>query len=335
MTKPTLSVIATTFAVALLAGCGGGGNSSSPDLNPNPTPTPSAEDSSMVTAIETPTYATGSEESAAFNLLNRERVRCGFGSLKQNAQLDQAARWHADWMLQNSTYAHYQFSPSTNFTGITPADRASAAGYVTTFGVDEGAAFGVTGSKLGRGEKGVRELLAGVYHAISALRPMKDIGISVREPADVGRTSVIVPTEIVYSTQTGYQQLASDNVVTYPCEGSTGTEYGLFDEEPNPVPGRNLSTQPLGQPIIVMVRVGQTLVINSASMVRVSDGQSVQLRSPVTGSSDPNGQLANTPYIGYVLPDAALDPNTQYRVSVTGTNNGANFEKVFTFSTGS
>ncbi len=335
MTKRTLSVIATTLAITLLAGCGGGGDAPS-NTEPTPNPTPAAEDSSIAEAIQTPTYSTSSEEYAAFQLLNRERVRCGFGSLAQNTQLDQAARGHVDWMLLNSVYSHYQSSSyPLGFTGTTPTDRAALAGYTTSYGVGEGIAFGDNGSKLGRGEVGVRELLAGVYHAIGVLQPMKEVGISVREPADVGRTTVIVPTEIVISSRSGYQLLPTDTVATYPCEGTSNARNNLGLEEPNPVPGRNLSTQPLGPSITVMVRRGNNLTLTDASMHRVSDNQVVTLRSPVTEANDPHGQLNGLAHIGYVLPDGPLDANTQYRVSVRGTNNGVAFQRVFTFTTGS
>lgn len=336
MTKRTLSAVAAASALALLAACGGGGDETAA-ATPGDTTIPStpADDSSMVEAILTPSYAASSEEYAAYRLLNNERVRCGFGSLRQNAQLDQAAQAHADWMILNNLYSHYESaSYPSGFTGVYPADRASAAGYSTTYAVGEGIAFGSNGTKIGRGEAGVRELLAGVYHAIGVLQPMKDIGISVREPADVGASTVIVPTEIVTGTKDGYQLLAADAVVTYPCDGTAGVDYALEDEEPNPVPGRNLSTQPLGHPVTVMARYGQVLVINTASMHRVSDGAEVVLRAPVTGDSDPNGRLANAPQIGYVLPDAPLQPQTSYRVSISGTNNGAAFQKTFTFTTG-
>jgi hypothetical protein len=289
----------------------------------------------MVSGIITPSYAAGSEELAAFNRLNNERGSCGFGTLKQDTRLDQAARAHADWMLQNNVYSHTESASYPNgFTGINPWDRTAFAGYPTTYYTSELISFGSNETKVGRGNKGVRELLAGVYHAIGSLRPMKDVGISVRAPADVGASTVLVPTEIVTGTTDGYQMLASDEVVTYPCQGTTGTEYQLTDEDPNPVPGRNLGTTPLGQPIIVMARLGQTLSLTAASMQRVSDGQAVVMRSPVTGAADPNGRLANDPQIGYVLPDAPLQPNTSYRVTISGTNNGAAFQKTFTFTTG-
>lgn len=331
MTKRILTAVAFASSLAILSACGGGSDTAAVSPVDTTPPTTPADDSSMVSGIAAPSYAATSEEYAAYSLLNRERERCGFGTLKQSSELDSAARAHADWMILNNLHSHYESASYPNgFTGVYPADRASAAGYSTTYAVGEGIAFGSNGTKIGRGEAGVRELLAGVYHAIGVLQPMKDIGISVRAPADVGVSTVIVPTEIVTSTTDGYQMLPSDEVVTYPCEGTTGTEYQLTDEDPNPVPGRNLGTSPLGQPIIVMARLGQTLSLTAASMQRVSDGQSVVLRSPVTGAADPNGQLANAPQIGYILPESPLQPNTAYRVMISGTNNGGAFQKTFT-----
>lgn len=325
-------VLSVLVLASLMSACGGGSDESPAPVEPEPITSPAA--SSMVTTVTTPSYAGLSEELAAFNLLNAERLRCGFGSLKQNTQLDQAARAHADWMITNRITSHYESSAYPNgFTGYAPSDRAAFAGYVTSYGVGEGLAFGIQGNKDGRGAAGVRELLAGVYHAIGALRPAKDVGISVRQGSDIGQTTMLVPTAIVTGTQDGYQALAAGSVVTYPCDGTTNVKPDLGLEDPNPVPGRNLATRPLGPAITVMVRVGNTLSLSSATMQRVLDGQEVVLRAPVTGSADPNGQLTYDPHIGYVIPDVPLASNTAYRVTIRGTNNGTPFERVLTFST--
>lgn len=322
--------LAMISVVALLAACGGGGTDTT---GTQPTAPPPAV-SSMVTTVTAPTYIAGSEELAAFNRLNAERLRCGFGALQQDSRLDLAALAHADWMLRNNVYSHTESATYPNgFTGINPWDRAMAAGYPSST-VGELITFGDTGSKVGRGDRGVRELLAVTYHAIGALRPMKDVGISVRTPADVGASTVIVPTEFVTGATGGLQLLASDAVVSYPCEGTTDVDTQHGWENPNPVPGRNLQTEPLGHPVVIMVRQGQTLVLSSVSMQRVSDGQSVTMRAPVTGAADPNGRLVNDPHIGYAIPDVPLQLNTAYRVIVRGSNSGSFFERVFVFSTG-
>lgn len=330
MKKPR-RVIAAASMLAMLYACGGGGGEETGATPSDPAPA----DSSINSQVPSSSYAAGSEELAAFNLLNAERIRCGFGALQQNAQLDQAALAHADWMLINNIYAHEESATYPNgFTGVHSSDRATAAGYAWMDTV-EVIAFGDNGSKAGRGAKGVRELLSGVYHAPGALLPMKDVGISVREPADVGVSTVIVPTEILAGTTNDHQLLSPSEIATYPCNGTSGTEYQLTAESPNPVPGRNLSTAPLGHTITVMVRHGQTLSLTSAQMQRVADGAAVVLRAPVTGDADPNGMLASLPHVGYVIPDGPLQPNTSYQVTVAGTNNGTPFQRTFVFTTGS
>ena len=62
---------------ATLAACGGGGGDA-PAPTPAPAPAP-ATLADVVTSVPTPTYAAGSEALAAFNTLNAERSRCGFG----------------------------------------------------------------------------------------------------------------------------------------------------------------------------------------------------------------------------------------------------------------
>jgi hypothetical protein len=72
------------------------------------------------------------------------------------------------------------------------------------------------------------------------------------------------------------------------------------------------------------VRFGNTLVISNATMTRVSTDENVTLRAPVKyGAND-----------GYIVADTPMLPNTPYKVTITGTNNGAGFTTSFTFTTG-
>ncbi len=130
------------------------------------------------------------------------------------------------------------------------------------------------------------------------------------------------------------QYQASSEVLTYPCQGTSGVNYQLRGEDPNPVPGRNLATNPLGHPIIIKARTGNSLQIASVTMTVVGTGANVVLRSASqTKADDITGKfLANE---GYVIPDVPLTPNTTYRVSIVGTNAQVPFSKVFQFSTGS
>ena len=87
----------------------------------------------------------------------------------------------------------------------------------------------------------------------------------------------------------GPQLLGSSDVKTYPCDCATGINRQLTNETPNPVPGRDLKTSPLGSIVYVAVREGILLGITRAVMARATTGQAVVLRTPVTTANDPYG----------------------------------------------
>lgn len=334
MLNQKFSVVAVAVLASLLTACGGGGSdgnqSGGGDLPPPPPPPPVIE-ADMVTSVPAPTYASGSEELAAFNYLNAERVRCGFGALKQDASLDKAARAHADWMIFNRTYGHSETPDKPNFfTGVTPADRMAAAGYSGSG--NEIIGFGIYADKTGRGVRDVKELLATPYHGFGGLNPARDVGISVRSPLDFGMTGEITATLMKLGTSTTTQTLGTSDVVTYPCNGTSGVDYKMGPEIPSPVPGRNLSAQPLGHAINVMVRVGNRLEIDSAQLVQISTATPIPLRAPVTFANDVHRMYPQ--WAGYVIPDVALSPDTEYEVLINGKNEGAAFSVRFRFATG-
>ena len=317
-------------ALAALASCGGGGGD----------PAPSTPQAAAVSAFPV-TYAAGSEDLAAFNLLNLEREHCGFGNLTQNAQLDAAARAHADYQIFNNLISHVEVAGNPNgFTGVLPSDRIAAAGYAGAGAVtDEIAGFIGTTQKTGLGEQALRNLLNAPYHLQGLMSGFRDVGLSVRSGLDTGTGSatVILQIDAAFKKSVGPQLLAATAVHTYPCEGTSGVNRRLTNEEPNPVPGRNLSTTPLGSSIYVAVRVGNVLNISSASMIQIGTGQSVTLRAPITAANDPYGPCAAgcfQPHQAYVVADAPLLASTPYQVSINGTNNGIAFTRSFTFTTG-
>lgn len=344
------SYLLSVIVLAALTACGGGGGGTTVVNTPAPAPAPAPGPGpttpltgTLVTSVTAPAYAAVSEELAAFNLLNAERGQCGFGLLAQNTLLDTSAKNHADWMLINNYVGHIEDGAAApqGFTGITPPDRTTAAGYsAAAANVSETLAedVGIT-SIVGYGASSVRGLLSAPYHLMGMMAPYKDVGVSIRSRDSV---TSLVPNGLSraaafnYGVATGndYQLADSSAVSTYPCAGVTGVNYRLRGEAPNPVPGRDLAANPLGHPILVMARKGQTLVITSASMVDMSTGLNVALRPPVMASNDSNFGV-NDGYMGYVIPDAALTQNTSYQATVNGTNNGVAFSRTFTFSTGS
>ncbi|BDT74076.1 hypothetical protein os4_36290 (plasmid) [Comamonadaceae bacterium OS-4] len=296
--------------------------------------------SSIVTAAApAPSYGAGSEELQAFNLLNAERTQCGFGTINQNAYVDAAAIAHANWMLVNWVYSHFedQSAYPTGFTGTNGGDRIRFQGY-TDFGgyADNISIVQSTSSKAGRGVISLRTLMSAPFHARTLLDGYRDFGVGIRSNTDTGTVNrgVFAQYNLAYTNGQGMQYQASSEVLTYPCQGTSGVNYRLTGEDPNPVPGRNLATNPLGHPIIIKARAGNSLQISSATMTVVGTGANVALRGAAqTKADDTTGKFLENE--AYVIPDGPLAPNTTYRVLISGTNAQVPFSKDFQFSTGS
>jgi uncharacterized protein YkwD len=329
----------TIFLVSALSACGGGGAGSSDSSTTNPTPSPSGPavnlGSTLVGSVPAPSYAPNSEALSAFNLVNAERAHCGFGILAQNAQLDRAAAAHTQYELLNHIFVtHEEIAANPGFTGADPGARGKAQGY--TGGVGEVAAASTVMPGANSGESLIRLWLSAPYHESGLLNNYRDLGISVLADSDNTRRGII---DLGVAANALPQMMASADIITYPCDGSTGVNRQLRGESPSPVPGRVLGIRPIGTPVLIRVRSGNTLVVTSASMVKISGGQVIALRPAIGSSNDPNGINGVSPYLdistAYIAPDAALEPNAQYQMGVNGTNNGVPFSRNFTFTTGS
>lgn len=355
MTTNRVSLTLTAISAAvILTACGGGGSDSSPSTaaaTPAPLTCPTGQTpdgtgkSCVVTFVAsnldtaTYTFAGDSSSGRAFNDLNTARSQCGFGSLKQNALLDKAARSHADYLNTDASPSlglalHNEIVGKPFFTGVTPEARVSAAGY-SRLSASEGILGFMAKKWFDLNQVGMKDLLAAPYHQVDALRGWKEVGVSVRDAADAGinnqKSAYLV---LNYATPFGStdQLLSSTDVQTYPCQGVTGTAYELTGEYPSVQPGRDYQKNPVGQGIAVMVRDGQELKITTASVKESATGAPVPLQTTLTSYSDVNGHIQKNEAV--VIPDVALKPNTTYLVEISGTNSGQSFAKTFTFTTG-
>jgi Cysteine-rich secretory protein family len=327
-----------------LTACGGGGSGGSTPSAPatsavvsNPSVVPLSVD--IVTTAPPSPSTCGVEELAAFNRFNGHRAQCGFGYLAQNAALDASAANHLNWMVANNTVSHSEVSGTTGYTGSTSQARMIAAGYSSGTQFGEVLTGGTGIAKTGFGVKGARILLAAPYHLAGLMASHRDIGISLKSGgnlasgADItsaGSSSVTWLVANMAASSTNLPQLQSSNeVLTYPCQGITDTDYEVRAESPNPVPGRDLSTQPIGHPIFVQALKGRSLVISSVTVTGPTG--TVSLLPTMTSSNDPNAVLGSHQAI--VIPSAPLSANSSYIVAVSGTQGGSSFNKSFVFTT--
>ena len=347
--KTTRHALISLIAIASLAACGGGGGGA-PAPGPvaaipapvPPAPVP-AQVASIVTSVAKSTYAAGSEEESAFDLLNRERSHCGFGLLAQDTKLDQSAGSHAKFTVENGvfTYGHTEAPGLPFFTGVTETDRAKAAGYTGSVSAVLATGFNKIGNIRAATE--VRGLLAAPYHLIGMMDAYADVGVGYATKAAPANTfdptnwhHESVATNITLGARAGVNGLDPALVYTYPCAGSTGVAHALPNEIPSPIP-LNLTQNHLlyGTPIAIMVRTGKKLKVTGVTLAPAAGGAPVAM-TVIDQVNDPQkGALYIAPAsVTYALSMSPLLPLTAYTSTATGTSDGVAFTKTFTFTTG-
>ncbi len=338
------SIVSMAAASALLYACGGGVDD---------TPTVSAGVLPIQTAAVPGSYLTAGLGDA-LDFLNRERLRCGLGVLKQNAMLDEAAKNHALYVSSRSNFGdpHWETPGEPGFTGITPTDRAQALGYAAPSGevLEVGVLpwmerDGVHGSYLTMEDfptHAIRSDLAAPYHAMALISSAVDVGLALegRNETVNGYQTVIMSffATLGRGDSTLGQVPNEPTVRTFPCEGTEGLQPALFGEwlPTGPLfPDRHPNTHPTGHPIYVVGEHGTQLTIDSAVITRVSNGGNVPVYEIRTQGTDTvHGSLYREPWVGFIFPDVPFVPFQSYRVRVEGKSDAKPFVKEFTFTSG-
>jgi len=288
-----------------LSGCGGGSDNSSSTTSP------------PVVAQGT-TYPAGSPQALAFTTTNAERDHCGFGTLAQSMLLDQSATAHMNYMVTNNVVSHTEDPSKPGFTGVSPANRAAAAGYVNA-AIGEVISFPITVS--GNTADAVRRLFAAPYHGQLMLDSARDVGIGTAQFQGVAGLTM----DFGFPLSITRPVLAS--VLTYPCDGTSGVLAFNTNETPSPFPNQQNPTW--GQPIIV--HGASDLQVTAASITGPQGAVPIQVIYGDGQTTDPQGLINNGWAAVMPVPLAA---NTQYAVSVNWTTRGQSGNRNFNFSTG-
>lgn len=295
------------FVLAALAACGGGGGGSTTTVAGGGTNT-------------TPAVPVTYDDAISF--LNVFRVSSGFNSLTKSTELEISATRHNDYLstVDLVDFLSHDEDPSrTGFTGVTPKDRAVAAGYPLTSQVGEGLTTGKVNSTP---VDHVKSLLSVPYHSIVLLGLVKEIGMS---------SKVVGSTKSYFTVDVGYRQFSdefpADSVRVFPCGGVSDVPYkSLGNESPAPIPGRNIGTDPIGLPIIVMSRRSNSLSVISQVISRKDTGEIVPVVKILDLNSNPTSSVA-------ILPDKPLAPGVQYDSKITVLNNGKTSTITCSFTT--
>lgn len=365
----TSALAAITLSLTACGG-GGGGSTATTTTTPvvNPTPTvadtqPPVANTTTPTVTTTPTTSTLTPETAAFDSLNSKRTACGFGALTLNNSLSIAAINHANYLSSVASsnsrpFASHNEVSETDYTntgiinpyysGKSVTERLNP----TTLGTsaiktayDAAVAgenisvstYGTTDSthqidKVATAQDMLTGLLAAPYHIRTLVLPQfKEVGISYREAKWLTSPYYYTQSvlELVSATPATIGYGTNTQLLNYPCDNVVTAEK-LTHEEPNPIPNRDLKTQPIGQPIYVLAPTGKTIA--SASAAITSNGASVGYIHTLTAANDPHKLLNSNEAI--FIPDQPLALNTVYNVTYYVTySDGTKDTRTFSFKT--
>jgi hypothetical protein len=357
--RSSYQLLCINFLSCALVACGGGSGETSSSTTIMPTP-------STQTLQTNPTadYHQDSVGRLAFNLMNSQRSQCNFGTLNQHAALDLAALSHAKYLVFNGlSDFHTEVLGKPLFTGATPQEQIAHAGYsaqpdalsaqlvtITTSVPSDIDALQFAAWRMSQAEQSVRSLLSAPYHLSGMMLGARDMGVAQVLSNDVLNAPVnrlAFNLFLASASGAGIQQAPDTQVSSYPCAGVTGTQTGLFNESPNPIPNAagssNLSA---GQPVLIHAPLGQTLTVQDFSMTDPNGLTPVEAAlltqdhpqyNPNNLPANSNAQLASNEAI--ILPLAPLAANTIYHVVVNGTRkvgsaNAVVFKLDFHFTTG-
>lgn len=234
--------------------------------------------------------------AAANQEFNLARSRCGLNTLSTDAELQKIALGHANYIKYVFSHsqpisfnAHYQneiadiaaVTSKNNpyYSGLDIKNRLFNANYANAnYGFTENVAQNIyyhSAGELVSAETAsismAKSLLAAPYHLKTIMLPSsKVVGTAVVAYKPYNKEVRTNQGYALVSNAVATAKTASANyngILTYPCQGVTGTATALYNETPDPVKhtGRNLSTDPIGQPIYITVPAANRVKITNIS----------------------------------------------------------------------
>lgn len=232
----------------------------------------------------------------ASNTISLQRMACGLGGVSEDAELTSLALKHAQYLAyvaerknvyglpahSESGFVGFEDVTGTNnpfFSGVNVTDRVKAVNYKDLkYDVGENISESIFYSPAGtapkptiRAEEMVKGLLAAPYHMQTLLSAnYTGTGSAMVSYVPFGKDSKehlgYKFVNVSSGSKVNIPEIAG--VFTYPCDGVTGTVTGLYNESPNPVAGtgRNLATDPIGQPIYVFVPSAEEIKVSNVKI---------------------------------------------------------------------
>ncbi|TFW09276.1 CAP domain-containing protein [Oxalobacteraceae bacterium OM1] len=313
-------ILPATLLSLLLAACGGSGDSNAPATSATPAATTQQPVSSQpaAAAASGAPVATGETATDGLNWFNYRRQQVGIATFVRNSTIDIAAQGHSNYQKLNNTITHTQTAGNAGFTGVTPGNRISAAGYNGGLSA-YGEVISSTSSTSGFGA--AEDLVTAIYHRFVILEPVFRLAGTGSATSSGGTT--YFTTDFIATNLSG--GLGNGKFVVYPVAGQAGVSRSFFsdNEVPDPVPGKN----EVGYPVSVHADITSTVNVGTFT-IQPRGGSPLQtkLLSHSTDIETPASAAA-------LIPLNPLSSNTTYDVSFTGTVDGVAVSRNWSFST--
>ncbi len=308
------TIAAGVMAALALAACGGGGGGDDNGGGSTFVPQP-------VGAVPQDAAAPTLTNNIALdgrNWINYRRAQLGVPLVTENAQINNAAQGHSEYLRVNNVMSHDQEPGKPGFTGRTLGDRLVAAGYILPA---TGFAHGevISGSVNRSGFYAAEELIAAIYHRFVIFEPtFKEIGTGAAT-SSAGYNYFTAN----FASRGGYGPgLAAGTVAVWPFDGQNQVPPNFFSdyEQPDPVAGRN----EVGYPISVHANLDASVTVQSFT-VRPRGGADLPVQEVLP--------LASRKTAASIVPLSPLRSATTYDVSFSGAVDGRPVSKTWSFTT--
>lgn len=311
----------------------------------------------IVTLLLVSLEANNEEEGLTY--LNNIREHAGLIKLKNNKNLQNAALSHAKYLIQNQRNGHYEKKGKYEYTGNTPSQRVTKAGYPSTY-VMENLSINTTGYT-----KSIDNLFSAIYHRFVFLNLDKnEIGMGAYESKkkrkierayvyDMGSSGIAELCNRTFSMTHGVYYMKNickqskkmvpkslfeekkdevrrknRDIILYPYAGQTDIWPAFYNESPDPLPGYKVS----GFPISVQFNPVNTKNVKLKSFrLYDAEGEEIIKTKILQHNNDHNHLLSKLEFA--LMPLKRLEFDTIYTAVFEAVSDGNKVKKRWSFRT--
>ncbi len=296
------------------------------------------------------------EEKESLKYLNYLRVNAGLIPLKLNSHLKDAAKNHANYLINNYIIGHYEDKNKIGYTGIYGSQRSIYSGYKTSMVIEN-----ISNNNFTYKES-VDGLMAAIYHRFGFLDfHIDEIGIGVQQHKNIRGETAFVYDMGSHNLEEACQKknsikvgeyakgicsdknikmgvnflnkILEDNryrnskIVTYPFNGQKDVPPAFYDELPDPLPDYSVS----GFPISMSFNESYFKKVEMINFKLFSKKEEIKDVIIYDYKTDPNKRLQKSEFA--LFPLKRLAWNSKYRVEATYKVDGKLDKKVWSFKT--